>query len=76
MRIPGPPVGPTGAEATRAVQYKWMVLSNTTVATLMAAIDTNIVLISLPTIGRQLPGTDTTTLLWILIGYSHVTAVV
>jgi EmrB/QacA subfamily drug resistance transporter len=58
------------------MQYKWKVLSNTTVATLMAAIDTNIVLISLPTIGRELPGTSATTLLWILIGYSLLTAVV
>ena len=58
------------------MKYKWLVLSNTTVATLMAAIDTNIVLISLPTIGRQLPGTSATTLLWILLGYSLLTAVV
>ncbi len=58
------------------MQYKWKVLSNTTVATLMAAIDTNIVLISLPTIGRDLPGTSATTLLWILLGYSLLTAVV
>ncbi|HXW67403.1 MAG TPA: MFS transporter [Thermoplasmata archaeon] len=58
------------------MKYKWVVLSNTTLATLMAAIDTNIVLISLPTIGRQLPGTSATTLLWILLGYSLLTAVV
>jgi EmrB/QacA subfamily drug resistance transporter len=58
------------------MQYKWKVLSNTTLATLMAAIDTNIVLISLPTIGRELPGTTATTLLWILLGYSLLTAVV
>jgi len=58
------------------VKYKWLVLSNTTVATLMAAIDTNIVLISLPTIGRDLPGATATTLLWILLGYSLLTAVV
>jgi EmrB/QacA subfamily drug resistance transporter len=58
------------------MKYKWIVLSNTTVATLMAAIDTNIVLISLPTIGRELPGTSATTLLWILLGYSLLTAVV
>ena len=58
------------------MKYKWLVLSNTTVATLMAAIDTNIVLISLPTIGRQLPDTNATTLLWILLGYSLLTAVV
>jgi EmrB/QacA subfamily drug resistance transporter len=58
------------------VQYKWRVLTNTTVATLMSSIDGNIVLISLPTIGRQLPDTSATTLLWILLGYSLVTAVV
>jgi EmrB/QacA subfamily drug resistance transporter len=58
------------------VKYKWLVLSNTTVATLMASIDTNIVLISLPTIGRELAGTTATLLLWILLGYSLLTAVV
>jgi EmrB/QacA subfamily drug resistance transporter len=58
------------------MQYKWRVLSNTTIATLMSAIDGNIVLISLPTIGRELPGTNASLLLWILIGYSLLTAVV
>ncbi|MEM0128660.1 MAG: MFS transporter [Thermoplasmata archaeon] len=58
------------------MQYKWLVLSNTTVATLMAAIDTNIVLIALPTIGAKLPGSSPASLLWILLGYSLVTAVV
>ncbi len=58
------------------MEYKWRVLTNTTVATLMSAIDSNIVLISLPTIGRELPGTNATLLLWILLGYSLLTAVV
>ena len=58
------------------MQYKWRVLSNTTVATLMSSLDSNIVLISLPTIGRELPGTSATTLLWVLLGYSLLTAVV
>ncbi len=58
------------------MEYKWLVLTNTTVATLMSAIDGNIVLISLPTIGRELPGTNATLLLWILLGYSLLTAVV
>ena len=58
------------------MQYKWRVLSNTTIATLMSSIDGNIVLIALPTIGRQLQGTSATLLLWILLGYSLVTAVV
>ena len=44
--------------------------------TLIAAIDTNIVLISLPTIGRELPVLAPTTLLWILLGYSLLTSVV
>jgi len=58
------------------MEYKWRVLSNTTIATLMSSIDGNIVLIALPTIGRELPGTNATTLLWILLGYSLLTAVV
>ena len=56
--------------------YKWVALSNTTIGTLMAALDTNIVIIALPTIARQLPGTSVLSLLWILMGYSLVTAVV
>jgi EmrB/QacA subfamily drug resistance transporter len=58
------------------VQYKWVVLSNTTIGTLMASLDTNIVLIALPTIGKELPGTTVFTLLWILLGYSLLTSVV
>jgi EmrB/QacA subfamily drug resistance transporter len=58
------------------MQYKWLVLSNTTVATLMASIDTNIVLISLPTIGRELADTSASDLIWILVGYSLLTATV
>ena len=58
------------------MEYKWRVLSNTTIATLMASIDTNIVLIALPTIGKELPATTPTLLLWILLGYSLLTAVV
>jgi MFS family permease len=59
--------------------YKWVALSNTTLGTLMAGIDTNIVLISLPAIFVGLkvnplaPG-ETTYLLWILMGYSLITA--
>ncbi len=56
------------------VQYKWVVLSNTTLGTLMSSLDTNIVLIALPTIGRDLH-TSLFTLLWILLGYQLVTAV-
>ncbi|MCI4352084.1 MAG: MFS transporter [Thermoplasmata archaeon] len=58
------------------MQYKWVVLSNTTVGTLMASLDTNIVLIALPTIAHQLPDTSVFVLLWILIGYALLTSVV
>ncbi len=56
------------------MQYKWVALSNTTIGTLMASLDTNIVLIALPTIGRELPGISILDLLWILLGYQLVTA--
>lgn len=55
------------------IARKWIVLSNTTIGTLMAAIDSSIVLISLPTIGRQLPGTDPLVLLWVVLTYNVVT---
>ncbi len=58
------------------MQYKWFVLSNTTVGTLMASLDSNIVLIALPTIAKELPGTSVFLLLWILLGYSLLTSVV
>jgi EmrB/QacA subfamily drug resistance transporter len=59
--------------------YKWVALSNTTLGTLMAGIDINIVLISLPAIFvglkvNPLAPDETTYLLWILMGYSVVTA--
>src|SRR5487761_1620970 len=61
------------------MEYKWTALSNTTVGTLMAALDGTIVLISLPAIfnGIQIdplaPGSFQY-LLWILFGYGIVTA--
>jgi MFS family permease len=59
------------------VEYKWVVLSNTTVGVLMSAIDGTIVLISLPAIFRGIqlnPMTSFQYLLWILFGYMIVTA--
>jgi EmrB/QacA subfamily drug resistance transporter len=58
------------------MEYKWKVLTNTTFGTLMASLDSNIVIIALPTIARQLPDTNLVTLLWILLGYALVTSVV
>jgi EmrB/QacA subfamily drug resistance transporter len=54
------------------LQYKWVVLSNTTLGTLMASLDTNIVLIALPTISRELRATSFFDLLWVLLGYQLV----
>jgi EmrB/QacA subfamily drug resistance transporter len=42
----------------------------------MSSLDGNIVLIALPTIARELPGTSLLDLLWILLGYQLVTAAV
>jgi EmrB/QacA subfamily drug resistance transporter len=59
------------------VQYKWIALSNTTLGMLMASIDINIVLIALPAIFRGIdidPLTSFQYLIWILFGYSIVTA--
>ena len=52
-----------------------MTLSNTTIGTFMALVDSSIVLVSLPTIGRELPGTGPEVLLWVVISYSLVTTV-
>jgi EmrB/QacA subfamily drug resistance transporter len=54
--------------------YKWVALSNTTLGVLMSSLDGNIVLIALPTIAKDLPGTSLIDLLWILLGYQLVTA--
>ena len=60
--------------------YKWIALSNTTLGTLMATINASIVLISLPAIFRGIglnplaPG-NVSYLLWMLMGYLVVTAV-
>ncbi|MCI4344650.1 MAG: MFS transporter, partial [Thermoplasmata archaeon] len=52
---------------------KWVTLSNTTVGTFMALLDSSIVVISLPTIGRELPGATPAVLLWVVLSYSLVT---
>jgi EmrB/QacA subfamily drug resistance transporter len=59
------------------VEYKWVALSNTTLGTLMASIDTSIVMIALPAIFRGInidPFSSFQYMLWILFGYSIVTA--
>jgi MFS family permease len=60
--------------------YKWVALSNTTLGVLMATINASIMLIALPDIFRGIgvnplqPG-NTSLLLWMIMGYLVVTAV-
>ena len=64
----------------RADRYKWIALSNTTLGMLMATINSSIVLIALPDIFRGIhldplePG-NTSYLLWMIMGFLVVTAV-
>jgi MFS family permease len=72
-----PPASPHPAVGPR---YKWIALSNTTLGMLMATINSSIMLIALPNIFRGIgvnplqPG-NTTILLWMLMGFLVVTAV-
>jgi MFS family permease len=64
------PVGPN---------YKWIALSNTTLGVLLGAMDSSIILISLPDIFKglhvnPLAPAETGNLLWMLLGYQVVTA--
>jgi MFS family permease len=68
------------AQQGRSGRYKWIALSNTTLGMLMATIDSSIVLISLPAIFRgigidPLTASNTSYLLWMLMGYLVVIAV-
>ncbi len=71
---------PVSAEHARPSGYKWVALTNTTIGILMATIDASIVMISLPAIFRGIainplaPG-NTSYLLWMLMGYMVITAV-
>jgi len=64
----------------RSPRYKWVALSNTTLGVLLATINQSILLIALPDIFRGVgvnplqPG-NTSLLLWLIMGYMVVTAV-
>ena len=72
----------TTAHARPAVgpRYKWIALSNTTLGVLMVTVNSSIMLIALPNIFRGIginplqPG-NTTILLWMMMGFLVVTAV-
>lgn len=67
-------------EKTQQIEYKWIALSNTTIAVLLATVNSSIMLIALPDIFRGIdlnplvPG-NTGYLLWLLMGFMVVTAV-
>jgi MFS family permease len=71
---------PSGARTAPGGRYKWVALSNTTLSMTMATIDASIVIISMPAIFRGIhldplaPG-NISYLLWMIIGYLLVTAV-
>jgi MFS family permease len=61
------------------MEYKWTVLSNTTLGGLLASIDGSILLIALPVVFRGLgvnpfDVANFPILLWLLLGYGVVTA--
>jgi EmrB/QacA subfamily drug resistance transporter len=56
------------------LEYKYVVLTNTTIGAFMAILDSNVVLIALPTIIADLPGTSTFDGIWIIMGYTLITA--
>jgi MFS family permease len=66
--------------AARGRSYKWVALSNTTLAMTMATIDASIVIVSMPAIFRGIhlnpltPG-NVTYLLWMIMGYLLVQSV-
>ena len=68
------------AKQVASPHYKWIVLSNTTLGVLIATINSSILLIALPDIFRGIkinplaPG-NTSLLLWLIMGYMVVTAV-
>ena len=72
---PIPPAPRLGAD-----RYKWVALSNTTLGTLMAALDGSIVIIAMPAIFRgihldPLAAGNIAYLLWLVLGYLLVSAV-
>ncbi len=71
-----PPPGP----GTRPDRYKWVALSNTSLGMFMAMVDASIVIISMPAIFRGIhldpfAAGNISYLLWMIMGYLLVTAV-
>jgi MFS family permease len=76
----GRPLAAPGAGAPHPERYKWTVLVNTTMGVFMAMMNTSVVIISLPAIFRgihvdPLQASNIGLLLWLLMSYMVVTAV-
>jgi MFS family permease len=70
----------TGGRGLRGAHYKWVALSNTTLGMLAATVNASIVIIALPAIFRgihldPLKASNISYLLWMLMGYLVVSAV-
>ena len=75
--LPPSPQTSTEPDHSPGIPYKWVALSNTTIATFMATVNGSIILISLPAIFNGIsidPLTSFQYLLWMLMGYGVVTA--
>ncbi|HXM87166.1 MAG TPA: MFS transporter, partial [Solirubrobacteraceae bacterium] len=73
-------VGQSDAERRRNDRYKWIALSNTTLAVLLATLDGSITLIAMPAIFRgihldPLKPANSFYLLWMILGFLVVTSV-
>src|SRR6187402_897814 len=53
--------------------YKWKALANTTIGTLLASLDTNIIIVALPQIASDLD-VSMFIMVWIVLSYTLVTA--
>ena len=76
----GEPTESTGGRGLRGGNYKWVALSNTTLGMLAATVNASIVIIALPAIFRgihlnPLQASNISYLLWMLMGYLVVSAV-
>ncbi len=76
----GEPTETAGGKGLRGGNYKWVALSNTTLGMLAATVNASIVIIALPAIFRgihlnPLQASNISYLLWMLMGYLVVSAV-
>ncbi len=71
-KLTTPSLAPKGLRGR--IEYKWIVLSVTTIGALMAAIDSTIVILALPDMMVQLHA-DLVEMIWVIMGYILVSTV-